>query len=343
VIQLDGAYGEGGGQLVRTAVALSAVTGRPVAIRNVRARRDKPGLAAQHVAAVRAVAALAGAGIDGAEIRSRAIVFSPRALAGGSFRFDVGTAGSLTLLLQALLPVMIASGKTCDATVIGGTDVRMAPPLDYFREVLLALVSRMGARVRLEVRRRGYYPRGGGEILVSVEPSSLRPPALDAPSALQSVSGLAHVANLPGRIAARMRASALARLASIPGVTPDIECRVLGPEEAIGQGGAIVAWARAGGAVLGAGRVAQRGVRAEALGDAAGEELAADLAAGAGVDTHAADQLLVYFALAGGGALTTRSVSLHARTCMWLIEQFLPLRFEVSQAGALSRIALAAP
>ena len=342
MLELDGSYGEGGGQLLRTAVALSAITGRPVAIRNVRANRDKPGLAPQHVAAVRAVAALAGASAEGVELRSRSITFSPRALAGGGFRFDVGTAGSVTLLLQALLPVMIASGKPCDAAVIGGTDVRMAPPLDYFREVLLALLSRMGARVRLQVRRRGYYPRGGGEVLVSVSPSPLRPTALDAPGALQSLSGLAHVANLPEHIAARMRASALERLASVRGVTPDIACRVLGPDDAIGQGGAIVVWARAGGTVLGAGRVAERGVRAEALGEAAGGELGADLAAGAAVDMHAADQLLVYFALADGGVLTTRSVSLHARTCIWLIEQFLPVRFKISQAGALARIALAA-
>jgi RNA 3'-terminal phosphate cyclase (ATP) len=237
---------------------------------------------------------------------------------------------------------MIASGKPCDAAVIGGTDVRMAPPLDYLREVLLALLARMGAHVRLEVRRRGYYPRGSGEVLVSVSPSPLRPAALDAPAALQSISGLAHVANLPEHIAARMRASALERLASVGEVTPDIACRVLGPDDAVGQGGAIVAWAHAGGTVLGAGRVAERGVRAEALGAAAGEELAADLTAGAAVDIHAADQLLVYLALAGGGALTTRSVSLHARTCMWLIEQFLPVRFEVSRVGALFRI-VAAP
>jgi RNA 3'-terminal phosphate cyclase (ATP) len=130
VLELDGSYGEGGGQLVRTAVALSAITGRAVAIRNVRANRDKPGLAPQHVAAVRAVAALAGASVEGVQLRSHSIRFSPRALTGGSFRFDVGTAGSVTLLLQASLPVMIASGIPCDAVVIGGTDVRMAPPLD---------------------------------------------------------------------------------------------------------------------------------------------------------------------------------------------------------------------
>lgn len=342
MLELDGSYGEGGGQLVRTAVALSAITGRAVTIRNVRANRDKPGLAPQHVAAVQAVAALAGASVEGVELRSRSIRFSPRAPGGGSFRFDVGTAGSLTLLLQALLPVMIASGKPCDVEIIGGTDVRMAPPLDYFREVLLGLLSRMGAQVRLEARRRGYYPRGGGEVRVSVSPSALRPAGFDAPGALRSISGLAHVANLPEHIATRMRASALERLASVRGATPDIACRVLGPDEATGPGGAIVAWAHTERTVLGAGRAAERGVRAEALGEAAGEELAADLAAGAAVDLHAADQLLVYFALAQGGALTTRAVSLHARTCIWLIEQFLPVRFEVSQAGALSRIALAA-
>jgi RNA 3'-terminal phosphate cyclase (ATP) len=159
---------------------------------------------------------------------------------------------------------------------------------------------------------------------------------------LQSISGLAHVANLPEHIAARMRASALERLASVRGVTPSIACRVLGPDEAIGPGGAIVAWAHTEGTVLGAGRTAERGARAEALGEAAGEELATDLAAGAAVDVHAADQLLVYFALARGGALTTRAVSLHARTCIWLIEQFLPVRFQVSQAGALARVDLAA-
>jgi len=343
VLELDGSYGEGGGQVVRTAAALSAITGRPVAVRNVRANRDKPGLAPQHVAAVRAVAALAGASVEGVQLRSQFFTLRPRALEGGSFRFDVGTAGSVTLLLQALLPVMIASGKPCDADIIGGTDVRMAPPLDYFREVLLELLSRMGARVRLEVRRRGYYPRGGGEVRVSVSPSALRPAAFDAPGALRSLSGLAHVANLPEHIAMRMRASALDRLASLRGVTPDIACRVLGPDEAIGPGGAIVAWAHAESTVLGAGRTAERGVGAEALGEAAGTELAADLAAGAAVDLHAADQLLVYFALARGGALTTRAVSLHARTCIWLIEKFLPVRFEVSQAGALSRIVLAAP
>jgi RNA 3'-terminal phosphate cyclase (ATP) len=342
VLELDGSYGEGGGQLVRTAVALSAITGRALAIRNIRANRDKPGLAPQHVAAVQAVAALAGARVEGAELRSRSIQFSPHALAGGSFRFDVGTAGSVTLLLQALLPVMIASGKPCDAEIVGGTDVRMAPPLDYFREVLLHLLSRMGARVRLEVGKRGYYPRGGGEVRVSASPSALRPTALCAPGALRGISGLAHVANLPEHIATRMRASALEQLTPMKDVTPDIACRVLGTDDATGPGGAIVVWAHTEGTVLGAGRTAERGVRAEALGEAAGKELAADLAAGGTADVHAADQLLVYFALAGGGELRTRTVSSHARTGIWLIEQFLPVRFEVSQAGALARIALAA-
>jgi len=341
VLELDGSYGEGGGQLLRSAVALSAITGRAIAIRNVRARRDKPGLAPQHLAAVKAVAALAGAEVEGAQLRSQSIRFSPRALSGGGFRFDVGTAGSITLLLQALLPVMIASGEHCEAAVIGGTDVRMAPPLDYFREVLLTALRRMGANVELRILRRGYYPRGGGEVSIAVRPSPLAPLELDAPGGLQSVSGLAHVANLPEHIAERMRASALAELKGLA-VTPDIAVQTLGFDRAIGQGGAIVAWARTEHAVLGAGRVAERGVRAESLGEPVGRELASDLAAGATADLHAADQLLVYCALAGGGAFTAREVTLHAQTSMWLIEQFLPVRFRVSQTGALSRIAIVA-
>jgi RNA 3'-terminal phosphate cyclase (ATP) len=132
-----------------------------------------------------------------------------------------------------------------------------------------------------------------------------------------------------------MRAAALARLGGMPA---HVDVAVLGGPEAVGQGGAIVVWARSARSVLGAGRVAQRGVPAETLGDEAGAELAADLAAGAGLDVHAADQILVYLALAGGGSFTTRSVTSHARTAMWLIEQFLPARFEVGEAAGLARV-----
>jgi len=336
MIEIDGSYGEGGGQLVRTAVALSAITGKAARLANVRAKRDKPGLAPQHLAAVRAVAAVCGAECEGLELRSQAFTFAPGALRGGTFRFDVGTAGSVTLVLQALLPVLACAPEPARATVVGGTDVRAAPPLDYLAHVLLALVDRMGVRISLRVYRRGYYPRGGGEVEAAVIPARPTPLVVEGGHAPGRVDGLAHVANLPAHIAERMRAAALARLDA----PARVETRVLGGDEAIGQGGAIVLWARADCAVLGAGRVAERGVRAETLGEAAGAELAADYAAGAALDIHAADQVLVWLALAGGGRFTAREVTSHARTAIWLIEQFLPVRFAVATSGALARVAV---
>ena len=342
MLEIDGAYGEGGGQLLRTAVALAAITGRPIRVRRIRAQRDKPGLAPQHLAAVRVVAAIAAARATGLELRSDTLEFHPGGIAGGSHRFDVGTAGSVTLVVQALLPVMIAGGAPCAASIVGGTDVRAAPPLDYFGEVLLRLLRRMGVDARLAVRRRGYYPRGGGEVEIAVLPGrDLRPLGADEPGTLRHVAGVAHVGNLPEHIATRMLSSALDRLDPPVRARAAIATRVLGPDEAIGQGGAIVAWACTEHAILGAGRVAERGVRAEALGAAVGDELAADLASGATLDVHAADQLLVYLALARGGSFATRSLTSHARTAIWLIEQFLPVRFEVSTDGPLTRVAVA--
>ncbi len=338
MLEIDGSYGEGGGQLVRTALALAAVTGRAIEIRNIRAGRDKPGLAAQHVAAVRAVASLCDAAVDGLALRSRRIAFVPHGLHGGRFRFDVGTAGSATLVIQALLPAMLASGVDCEVTVSGGTDVRMAPPLDYFRAVLLELLRRMGAQVALALRRRGYYPRGGGEVSLQIAPSRLRPLSIGQPGAAGAIRGLAHVANLPAHIATRMRQAALARLPAR--ASADIEIAVLGDAAASGSGGAIVAWSVGEHTVLGAGRVAERGIRAEALGDAVGAELAADLASGATLDIHASDQILVFLALAGGGSFLTRTLTSHARTGFWLIEQFLPVRFETAAVGALTHVSV---
>ena len=338
MLVIDASYGTGGGQLVRTAVALSALTGTPVRIRCIRAKRDKPGLAPQHLTAVRAVGEICGARIEGLALRSNEIAFEPGTVRGGGFAFDVGTAGSVVLVLQALLPVMVAARADFHVQVAGGTDVRAAPPLDYLREVLLPLIARMGADVRLAAGRRGYFPRGGGAVEVSVAPGELRPLRADAPGRLLRIGGLAHVAHLPAHIAERMRAGAIGRLGARAS-RATCDAVTLQGEEAVGQGGAVVMWAQCEHTVLGAGRVAERGLRAEVLGETVGTELAADLDAGAALDLHAADQMPVYLALAGGqSSFTTRELTEHARTAIWLIEQFLPVRFATSREGELTRI-----
>jgi RNA 3'-phosphate cyclase len=336
VIEIDGSYGEGGGQLVRTAVALSALTGRPLRLHNVRASRARPGLAPQHHAAVRAVAALCDARCEGLELRASAFTFEPRSSSvGRHLQVDVGTAGSVTLVLQALLPVLLAARGPSRVVVSGGTDVRMAPSWDYFCEVLLRLLGRMQVRVRASIARPGYYPRGGGEVALEVEPGVPAPLDLRQRPSYWRIAGEAHIANLPVTIAERMRDAARAAL----GREAAIATRVLGRDEEAGTGGAITLWAESDAGLLGASRVAERGVRAETLGAAVGQELAADIASGATLDVHAADQILVYLAMAEGeSSFTTRTVSSHARTAMWLIAQFLPARFAIEDDAALSRI-----
>lgn len=337
--EIDGSYGEGGGQLLRTAVALSAITGEAVHVRSIRANRSNPGLAPQHLTAVMAVARLCSAETEGLEVKSRETLFRPGQLGGGRYDFSVGTAGSITLVLQAALPVAVACDERSWLHISGGTDVRAAPPLDYFRLVLLPLLSRMGVRARIEVLKRGYYPRGGGEVAVEVLPSlPLQPLLLDAPGDhLRKIRVYAHIANLPDHIVQRMVSSALAELPASP--APSINQTVLGADQAIGAGGAIVLVAQKEQAILGASAVAQRGVPAETLGSEAGRQLRDEISAGATLDIHAADQVLIYLALAGGAShFLARKLSSHALTTIWLLEQFLPVRFNIFEADSLVRV-----
>lgn len=333
MLEIDASYGEGGGQLLRTAVALAAITGTPVQLHHIRAGRARPGLAPQHLAAVRAVAQVCGAQLEPLELGAQELCFVPAALRAGTYEFDIGTAGSITLLLQALLPVLLRAPGPSEVVLRGGTDVRAAPPLDYFAHVLLRLLRPIGVQVQLQELRRGYFPRGGGLVRLHVTPEPLRALRLDSAGALTAVYGAAHVANLPAHIAERMRGAAQQHLVA-RGIPLHIETRVLGSTQAAGMGGALVLWAQTAHSTLGAARVAERGLRAEDIGTSVATELLADLDSGATVDVHAADQLLIYTALAEGEShYRTRELSRHAQTAIWLIEHFLPQRFRTEVRG----------
>jgi RNA 3'-terminal phosphate cyclase (ATP) len=337
VIAIDASHGEGGGQVVRLACALAALTGKSIRLYGVRARRTPPGLAPQHLAAVRAVAQLCNAETEGLALRVQAFTFHPGPIQGGDYRFDVGTAGSIALVLQAVLPVALAAPAASTLHIIGGTDVKAAPPFDYFRYVFVPLLQRLGLDVRVTLVRRGYYPRGGGEVEVRVQPGRPAPLTLDTPGALQELGGIAHVANLPAHIVERMQHSATQILAEHGNVR--IATQQLGHAEAIGPGGALVLWARLANTVLGGSEVAQRGIPAERIAEQAAYALHAELRAAITIDVHATDQLLIYLALAGRPAhFTARAYSSHAHTTAWLIEQFLPVRFAVKQVAAHARI-----
>src|SRR2546422_1042141 len=331
MLEIDGAHGEGGGQLLRMAVAASALTETPVRVTRIRAGREKPGLAAQHATAVGALAKLCGAEATGLEIGSKTIEFEPGKIASGRYSFDVGTAGSITLVLQALLPVVTTAPGPVSVRVTGGTDVPWSPPMDYFTRVFLPLIRRLGAHVDVEVARRGYYPKGGGIVDTVIEPnrrwSSFDPTDLGE---IDRVRGIAHVANLPEDIPKRMKHAAVRRLHGPADVK--IEERIYRGAEAIGQGGALVLWAEAGATVLGSDSLAQRGKPSERIGEEAAAALRSEIESQATLDIHAADQLLVYLARANGRSVfRVREISGHIETMMWLLPQFMLCQFEVSR------------
>ncbi len=339
MLEIDGSHGEGGGQIVRMAVALSALTSTPVRVVNVRARRKNPGLAAQHATAIRAVGTLCDARLEGVGVGSSAFTFEPGPLHGGSFSFDVGTAGSIALVLQACLPAAFAAGHV-ELTVRGGTDVPWSPPLDYFGHVFLRLLAKMGGRAKIDVAMRGYYPRGGGLVRVEIrEPSAWQLLHLSTRGDIERIAGRAHVSNLPEAVVKRMKASALQRLSGFMEVK--VHDEVLGPDRAIGPGGAIVLWAETADTILGADALAEKGKRAEKVGEDAAAGLVKDIESGATLDVHAADQLLVYTALAEAPSeFLVREVSEHAHTMMWLLTSFLGAQFEATQQGGLQKVSV---
>jgi len=343
VLTIDGSYGEGGGQLVRMAVALSALTRRPVQVTDVRAGRRNPGLQPQHITAVGAVAALCGAEVCGLRPGSRELVFLPGTIRGGSFRFDTRTAGSLSLVVQACLPVAVAAPQPVSLRLTGGTDVRSSPPFDYLQGVWLPILRRLGLDVRVRLLKRGYYPRGGGEIEVTVRPSH-RPATLGRPhpGGDGTVEGRIHASQLPSDIPRRINRGVRNTLEADGGLLSwpiAIEESACSRFASGGAGGAVVLWAQTGSVLLGASALAEKGRSSERVGADAAGALLAELRAGATMDIHAADQLPVYLLRAEreSSYLVCRATG-HLRTMAWLLPQFLGGRVELEPEGDLIRV-----
>jgi RNA 3'-terminal phosphate cyclase (ATP) len=311
MITIDGSLLEGGGQILRSAVALSALSRTPVEVVRIRARRGRPGIAPQHLAAIGAVAAACDGTCEGLRLGSDRIGFRPGLPVAKVVRADVGTAGSVALVLQAWLPVALAAGGSI--TVTGGTEVDRSPTIDYLEQVLFRVLQRHGAKIQVEIPKRGYYPEGGGEVRVSVEAGRLSPIAL--PDTKPGSCGIISCSsNLPDHVAERQAAAARRLIEARVGAPCEVRIdRRKGPS----SGSSCTVWSGTKGACS----LGKRGVPADRVGEAAGRALLEEVARGGQADTHLADQLLVFLAIAGG-RFTAPACSLHAATMCWLLERF---------------------
>ncbi len=337
-IHIDGSLGEGGGQVLRTSLALSALTGQPAQIDNIRARRRTPGLAPQHLAGVRALEMLCGAEVKGASIGSSRVDFAPGgAVQAGEYVFDVsalagqGSAGAVTLLLQTLLwPLLYAQGES-HLTLRGGTHVAWSPPADFVRDVLLPTFAPLGVDVSCELTGWGFYPVGGGELQVTIRPVAgpLRPLLLEERGELEQVSGVGVAAELPAHIAQRIssRAQNVLRQADLPAAITAERVRSKGPGAGIFLT-AHYAHSRAGFSALG-----KQGKPSDAVAEEACEALLTHHIDGAPVDPHLADQILLPLALADGRSVfRTSQITQHLLTNAQVIRAFI--NAEIVIAGA---------
>ncbi|MBU4373246.1 MAG: RNA 3'-terminal phosphate cyclase [Euryarchaeota archaeon] len=321
-MELDGSYGEGGGQILRTAVALSAVTGKTLEINNIRRTRPKPGLAAQHVKAVESLASICNAEVDGCKLLSTNLSFKPGKIKGGVYEIDIGTAGSISLFLQCLMPAAVHAPETVMIKITGGTDVLWSPSIDYLRFVTMGALSQMGYHCELNLIRRGYYPRGGGCVEAVINPSVLKKTSFDT-NPCSFVQGISHSSGLPAHVAERQAASA-EKLLREEGYDTRISLEV---KDYPSTGSGITLWC----GTLGGSALGKPGLRAEKVGSNAAEAILPELKSGAGVDVYLADQLIPYIALAGGGSFTTRVITPHTKTNIWVTEQFLDVKFKIEE------------
>jgi RNA 3'-phosphate cyclase len=323
MIEIDGSYGEGGGQILRTSLALSAVLKRPIMVHHIRAGRKHPGLQAQHLRAVKAIAEITRARVEGADIHSDKIRFIPQCVTPGHYRFEVETAGSISLVLQALLlPLCLAQGKS-RVTLVGGTHVDWSPPFHYLMEVLFPRLESMGAKVQGQVELWGWYPRGGGVAHVEIEPTSgLKPVSLIDRGKLNKIKGISASSNLPEHVTERQKDHALKGIREELKMDAEIEILLNPPSR--GTGSFFFLKSEYERSVAGFSSFGRKGKSSEKVADEAYTFLREFVFSDGCVDPHLADQLLPFMALADGkSSLATTQITEHFLTNLWVIRRFI--------------------
>lgn len=322
MIEIDGSFGEGGGQIIRCAIAFSSITKKDVRIVNIRKNRPKPGLAAQHLTAIRAAGMLTDAEIDGMELGSTEVSFFPRKIRGGKFKVDIGTAGSISLLIQCLTPVAVFAKDKVTLDIKGGTDVPWSPPIDFINYVLVRALRLFGVDPKIELIERGYYPKGGGHVKVTINPSSLV--GLKIERDVGKIEGISHASGLPEHVSYR-QAEAAEKYLNRKGYEAKIgiECH-----NYVSTGSGITLWTGyKSGSSLG-----KKKKPAEIVGKEAAEMLILGLESESSVDEYLSDQLIPYMALSEDESeFTVKRLTEHTKTSIWVAEKFLDVSFGVTK------------
>ena len=328
-VTIDGRYGEGGGQILRTALTLSALFAVPLHIHHIRGNRKKPGLRPQHLTAAQALAKITGARVEGVTVGSCELVFEPGTITGGNYYFQIGTAGSTGLALQAIIPVLLFGKTPSQIKVTGGTHVPWSPSFHYLEAIFAPTLKKMGGAVSFEIEQWGWYPKGGGSVISKIDNTQgLTAIHLSDRGKLFDFHILSAVSNLPLSIAERQRDHTLGRIDHL-GLSP---CIRIEDAPSRGQGTVLFLAAQFEGSTGGFTSLGRKGKRAEAVADDACNEFLSFLDSKGVIDVHLADQLVLYMALARGrSTLVTETITDHLLTNVWVIEQFAPVTFNVDK------------
>ena len=329
---IDGGAKSGSGTIVRHSVALASLLGKEITIQNIRARRDKPGLRAQHLKVIQACQEMCHGIVSNATVGSREITYAPKErFKGGEYRWDIGTAGSTTMLAQSLLPLACFAEKPSKFRLEGGLFQDFAPSAYHMKFVLLPLLKQMGVHAELKITRPGYVPRGGGIIEIEVEPiKELKPLTLTEQGKILSIEGIALSSHLEGKRVSQRMAEECRKVLSSYGYKADIE--EIYDESSLQEGAALAVYAEtSSGNIIGSDRAGRPGRSSESIGRYVVQSLMEDIKTGAAVDRYIADQIIIYAGLAEGTTqyLVPR-ITEHVETNLWLIEKFLGARTKIS-------------
>jgi len=327
MILIDGSYLEGGGQIIRTSVALSAITGKPCKIINIRKGRKNPGLQAQHLKAIEAATKMCDAELKNAKIGSDWIEFTPNKIKNDNLSIDIGTAGSITLVLQTLIPLCIHADKEVELEIIGGTDVKWSPNIEYFQEVFCRNVEKMGIEIESEIIKYGFYPKGGGKIKVKIKPcKKLKPLNLIERGNVNryDIRSIVSKSLEKARVAER-------QIEGAKKIIPKFDCEYFEYVDAFSPGSTAHIHAHCDNSVLGSTVYGELGKPAEKIGEEVARNIMKQINSNSCLDEHMADQLLIYMALAGKSKVSVAEITNHCKTNIWVIEKFLPTKFEINE------------